>query len=348
MPEAEYLQFGGQAVVEGVMMRSPKFFAIACRAPNGQIVVRTEPLEKSWFGRFPWFKYPFVRGAFALIDSMILGNKAMRFSSLVQIEDQYQLPDPNSTSSVENKESSKTINSITVGVTMVIGILIGIGLFVYVPNLIAQLIQGKKDAATGSNKGLTTNLISEGFKILILLGYLWLISRMDAIREIFRYHGAEHKAINVMEAHEELNVANARRITRLHPRCGTSFAIIVLIVGLIIFPFIPRYLISGNEHARSPFLDSGARLLIELIVLPIIAGISYELLRLAGKFRDQKWVNLAFWPGLASQKYLTTVEPEDKHLEVAIASLNAVIEAEKTGNLTVEDDYKLTIAAEKP
>jgi uncharacterized protein YqhQ len=327
--EPEFLTFGGQAIMEGVMMRSPKYFSVACRAPDGRVVVRTEPLEKTWIGRQKWLMLPFLRGSWAILDSMILGTKTMRFAGEIQSDSKFGA---DIGEGKEPTERSDKIAKMAVGGAVIVGIAMGILLFQYLPNLIAQIF----GTGAGDKKGTATNYLAELVKMILFLGYLGLIARMSVIKELFKYHGAEHKAINVHEAKQELNLENTAAITRLHPRCGTSFMVIVFMVGLLFLPLVPRYPITGQPG--NVLLDSGARWLMELCLLPIIAGISYELLRLAGKNRDKPWVQMAFAPGLWSQKYLTTIEPEKKHLEVAIESLKAVMVAEETGELTITDD----------
>lgn len=348
MPKSDYLSFGGQAIVEGVMMRSPNYYAIACRAPNGQIVVRTEPLEKTWIGRQRWLKLPFLRGTFAILDAMTLGTKAMNFASQVQLDPKFGGGEEGSTPpegegkapealpdlrSPQEKKKDEFWQKAQIVLAMVVGLGLGFLIFNAIPQFIAQLT----GVQAGDKKGTLTNILAELIKIVIFLGYLWGISRLAAIREVFKYHGAEHKAINTWEHDRPLSMEECKLQTRLHPRCGTSFAVIVFLVGLLLLPFVPRYPITGQPGTW--YLDALARIGLELFILvPMIAGISYELLRLAGKLRDQRWVNIAFWPGLASQKFLTTIEPEEKQVEVALASLQAVVHAEKTGELYHTDD----------
>lgn len=331
MPQGEYLQYGGQAIVEGVMMRSPRYFSVACRAPNGEIVLHTEALEKTWIGRQKWLKLPFLRGTLAILDAMALGTRAMKFASNVQIEPAYQ-PDASAEDKkkLEQGSRSKTIQGLAVGLAMVAGIALGFFLFNVLPQSLAQFTGLK----SGDRGGTATNYVAEVFKLAFFIGYLWLISRMAAIQEVFKYHGAEHKAINTLEAGQDLTIENCKRQTRLHPRCGTSFAVIVFIVSFLLMPLVPRYPVTGAPG--NPFQDVTVRLLIEICILPIIAGISYEMIRIAGKFRNQAWVNVAFQPGLLSQRVLTTIEPEEPQIEVALASLQAVVHAEKTGELLSE------------
>lgn len=394
MPKGEYLQYGGQAVIEGVMMRSPHFFSIACRAPNGEIVQTTEPLEKTWIGRQKWLKLPFLRGSWALLDAMTLGVKAMRFATNVQLAQQYQLPTaepvtqatpkpkwqrilqavlllvvgivllalafPDATSrligvaiphlgpawagrvfaligvlmafvglvglisALMNKESEvieKQVQDITIGGTIVVSLMFGLFLFNYVPNMLAEQLR-----FAGVTNGTLINLATECVKAVFFVGYLWLIGQMKEVGEVFKYHGAEHKAINTLEADHDLSMEHCTLQTRLHPRCGTSFAIIVLLLSFLIAPLVPRYLITG--HQGNWLIDVTARFVLEvLVILPVIAGVAYELIRFAGKFRNTAFVNLMFKPGLMSQ-YLTTREPEEDKIAVALAALKACIDAE--------------------
>jgi len=335
MPRGEYLQYGGQAVVEGVMMRSPRFFSVACRAPNGQILVQTEAVEKTFIGKLKWLKYPFLRGSLALIDSMALGSRALKFASNVQLDPAYDVkPEPSANTEAKAPATEvpspaaphQAIQSGAIGLTLLVSFVIGMGLFVYLPNLIAEYSQ----RAGGHTNGMRINIVSEVVKIVIFFGYIGLLGCLKDIREIFKYHGAEHKAINTLEADQPLEMTFCLNQTRLHPRCGTSFAIIVLIVGLITFTFVPRYPVTG--HQGKMFIDLGVRVLLEIMILPIIAGISYELLRIAGKFRNQAVINFFFKPGIWSQ-FLTTREPDESQIEVALEALKAVIKAEESGHV---------------
>lgn len=332
MPQGEYLQYGGQAIFEGVMMRSPRFFSVACRAPNGEIITQTEALEKTWIGRQKWLKLPFLRGTLALLDAMALGIKAMRFASNVQLDLEHQKPEERekmlaeaaaaqATKGAPNLTKEKKIQDAAVGMAMFTGLAMGVLLFVLLPNWLAEAF-GKLDP-------LQKNLAAGIIKIVFFLGYLAGIGQMAAIKDVFRYHGAEHKAINALEAEQELNQENCQAQTRLHPRCGTSFAVIVLIVSLFIFTFVPRYPLGQQALGLFNVL---IRVGLELLILPLIAGISYELLRFAGKFRNQGLVNLAFKPGVWTQ-YLTTREPRPDQIEVALIALENVLRAEKHGKV---------------
>jgi uncharacterized protein YqhQ len=322
MPRGEYLQYGGQAIIEGVMMRSPRYFSVACRAPNGEIVVQTEAIEKTWIGRQNWLKLAFLRGSLALLDAMALGLRAMRFASNVQMAPEYQTAEEREAAEAKGeKPPNQRIQDGAIVATIIVSLVFGLLIFNYLPNLISEYA----NRALGTENFRVTNLIAELVKIVIFLGYVGLIGQMKDIREVFKYHGAEHKAINTLEHDRPLMMEECKLQSRLHPRCGTSFAMIVLIVGLLIFTFVPRYPVTGMPG--TPLIDVTVRFFIELMILPIISGIAYELLRLAGKFRNQSIVNAFFKPGIWSQ-YLTTREPDEKQIEVALIALQAVIDAE--------------------
>lgn len=345
MSKGEYLQYGGQAIIEGVMMRSPKHFAVACRAPNGKIILQAEPLAKTWVGRQKWLKLPFLRGTLALLDALALGIRSMNFAARVQTDAAYcglphvqpetivptagfgvgeavlPLETTPETSSPAISEIVKpqdmggsSLMKLAVAGTMVVSLAFGVLLFVATPVWLAQLFKGKVGSDTA------VNVIEGIIKAAIFIGYIAVIGLTKEIREVFKYHGAEHKAINALEAEQPLTLEHAKAQTRLHPRCGTSFAIIVLFISIILFTLLPR-----NYNTGTLFLDLLMRIGLKLMILPLIAGISYEAIRLAGKFRSQTWVKVAFWPGLMTQ-YLTTREPDDGQIEVALVALRAVLE----------------------
>jgi len=327
VPQGEYLQYGGQAIIEGVMMRSPRHFAVAVRAPNKEIVLHCEPLEKTWIGRQKWLKLPFLRGSLALLDAMALGYKALKFSTDVQLEPKYQPVQDEATLEKEVasnpkdakvKKSEKALQSAAVGGAMVLGLAIGLLLFNYLPNFLATLLRN-----VGVQNMITINFVTEVIKVIFFLGYIGLIGLLPEIKEVFKYHGAEHKAINTLEAEQELTLENCKLQTRLHPRCGTSFAIIVLIVGMIVFTFMPK-----PQFPDSRIVESILRFAVELPALPIIAGVSYELIRFAGRMKNSGFVQSLFAPGLMTQ-YLTTKEPDFGQIEVALVALQAVVEAEE-------------------
>jgi uncharacterized protein YqhQ len=352
MPDEKKKSYGGMAVVEGVMMRSPSYYSVACRAPNGKIFVKTEPVEKTWIGRQKWLLKPFLRGTFALLDTMGLGMRAMRIAGDVQLDAKFQPEEgetvhpekqkdkPPSRMQIAYEKNQPFWDKLILGVTLVLSLVIGFLIFNVFPNFAGQYISefGKTIGIEpkGNERGMFTTVLVESIKLVMFIGYVALIRRYPAILEVFRFHGAEHQAINAMEAGVELTPQNCLRQTRLHPRCGTNFALLVFIVSFLLFPFVPRDLIVPADSAS--WLIAITRLPVEIALLPLVAGISYEIIRLAGKFKNERWVNIVLWPGLKTQ-LITTAEPDARHAEVAIAALEAAVLAEETGELTNSDDY---------
>ncbi|MFW6386337.1 MAG: DUF1385 domain-containing protein [Bacillota bacterium] len=304
------VQYGGQAVIEGVMMRGKDKYAIAVRKPDDEIIVEerdfTSPGEKLFF-----LGWPFVRGIVALISSLVIGMKALSFSADVALE-----------------EEEEEISSLEMVVTILISFGFAILFFVALPAGIIRLIQ-YFFAHDSMVYNLFLNLLEGVIKIGAFLAYVYFISRIEDIKDVFRYHGAEHKVIYNYEAGEPLSVDNARGHTTLHPRCGTSFIFIVIMISILFFSLLSLF-------GRPPFLQ---RVLFHLMLLPLVAGTSYELLKLAGKKEVNPLVRVLSIPGMWFQK-LTTGEPDDSMLEVAIVALKAVLpqEGEETGSAAGEDE----------
>ncbi|HTG82381.1 MAG TPA: DUF1385 domain-containing protein [Geobacteraceae bacterium] len=287
------INIGGQAVIEGVMMRAPRSVAIAVRRPSGEIVVRKEeaiPLSE----RFPVVKLPIVRGAVALFQSLIVGIKALNFSA-------------NEAMVEEEGGEKEELSSWAMGGTMAVAFGFGILLFFILPLYLTKLLI----PIIGSSN-IVFNLVDGVIRVAVFLLYIWSISRMKDIQRVFQYHGAEHKSIFAFEAGEELTVENVRKYSCLHPRCGTSFLLIVMLVSILIFSLIPKLW---------PFyMKAGAR----VVLLPLIAGVSYELLKWSAKNDRSRLVRMLIAPGLALQR-LTTREPDDSQLEVAIRSMEEAL-----------------------
>ena len=287
------INIGGQAVIEGVMMRAPRSVAIAVRRPSGEIVVRKEeaiPLSE----RFPVVKLPIVRGAVALFQSLIVGIKALNFSA-------------NEAMVEEEGGEKEELSSWAMGGTMAVAFGFGILLFFILPLYLTKLLI----PIIGSSN-IVFNLVDGVIRVAVFLLYIWSISRMKDIQRVFQYHGAEHKSIFAFEAGEELTVENVRKYSCLHPRCGTSFLLIVMLVSILIFSLIPKLW---------PFyMKAGAR----VVLLPLIAGVSYELLKWSAKNDRSRMVRMLIAPGLALQR-LTTREPDDSQLEVAIRSMEEAL-----------------------
>ena len=296
----EKIHVGGQAVIEGVMMRAPRAVAIAVRRPDGEIVVKKElaiPLSE----RFPIVKLPIIRGAVALFTSLIIGIKALNFSANEAMTEEEKDKEG-------VKEGGGELSSWAMAGTMTVAFGFGICLFFLFPLYLTKLMT----PVIGDNN-IVFNLVDGVIRVIVFLAYIWLISRMEDIQRVFQYHGAEHKSIFAFEAGEELTIENVRRYSRLHPRCGTSFLLIVMLVSIAVFSLIPTLW---------PFyLKAGPR----IFLLPMIAGISYAFLNWSASHDNHPLVKMVIAPGLALQR-LTTREPDDSQLEVAIRSMNEALE----------------------
>ena len=326
-PIDERTLYGGQAVVEGVMMRSPRFFAVACRRlSDRQIVIQLEPVEKHIKG-FQWLNRPFLRGSLALVDAMALGIKALTYAANVQATDEYAKTETPAAGAVNmamgegfaepQKSSDGTINGIAIGATTVLSLALGFGLFWVLPALAT-------DKFLPHHGRLLSNLAEGGIRLAFFFLYIAAISQMAHIQRVFQYHGAEHQAINTLERGAPMTVENARESSRIHPRCGTNFIFIVLITSIAVFSVVPRHALS---EGILPVLET---VFFRLLLLPIVAGVAYEILKWAGSNRDKAWAQALIAPGLWTQ-YLTTRVPDDSQLEVAIASLDAVWAKEHNG-----------------
>ena len=323
-----YCGIGGQAVLEGVMMKNQDSYAVAVRRPDGEIELKKEDYKGIW-GDKKITKIPFLRGVFNFIDSLVLGMSTLTWSAQFFEEDEPEknAADQKKAKKPEQKETvsdavtenvdgkadatdtkekkSGAAESIAVGGTVALSILMAVAIFIVLPYFLSMLF---------SHYVLNESLLAilEGvLRIVIFVAYVAGISAMKDIRRVYMYHGAEHKCINCIERGRELTVKNVRKSSRLHKRCGTSFLLFVMIVSIIFFLFI---------RVSSPVL----RVVIRLLLMPVIAGVSYEIIRLAGK-SDNKIVALLSKPGLMLQ-HLTTREPEPEMAEVAIAAVEAVFD----------------------
>lgn len=303
--EKKMTSIGGQAIIEGVMMRGPKKVAMAVRKPDGEIVIE----EKEAKGIGKWAKLPIIRGVVSFVSSMVTGVQALMFSAKFFDIEEDKKEEENS----KEKLDSKNENGLSDGAlyfTVFLSLMFSVGLFILLPNFIADLI---------IPKGMTVlyNLTENIVKIALFLIYMLLVSKMEDIKRLFQYHGAEHKSIFCYENGEELTVENVKKHSRFHPRCGTSFLLFVLVISIIFFSFLPR--VENYIKIVNVLLNMGMR----LIFMPIVAGISYEIIKIAGKSKN-KFVQMLNKPGMWLQR-LTTKEPDESQIEVAIASLKAVI-----------------------
>lgn len=310
--EKKMTSIGGQAIIEGVMMRGPKKIAMAVRKPDGEIIIE----EKEAKGIGKWAKMPILRGIVSFVSSMVTGVQALMFSAkFFDIEDEEDEKKKNSAKKKEkhSKEKSKNENGLSdtaLYFTVFLSLMFSVGLFILLPNFIADLI-----VPTGMT--MLYNIVENLVKILLFIVYLVLVSKMEDIQRLFQYHGAEHKSIFCYENGEELTVENVKKHSRFHPRCGTSFLLFVLIISIIFFSFLPRA--ESLTKILNVLINMGARLLL----MPLVAGISYEVIKFAGKSKN-KFVQMLNKPGMWLQR-LTTKEPDESQIEVAIASLKAVI-----------------------
>ncbi|MCP4684110.1 MAG: DUF1385 domain-containing protein [bacterium] len=304
------MNVGGQAVIEGVMMRSKDRVATAVRIPSGEILVKTDPY-KSLSTRYKLLNIPILRGAVAFVEMLILGIKTLNFSAEIAVDEAEKEEAANNGTEHVPKENKK--NAIYLGLTAVVAMAVGIFIFFYLPLLVSSLFNISKDA-------VAFNLVAGGIRLTMFVIYVWAISFFKELNRVFQYHGAEHKSIYAYEMGEELTPEKAAGHTRFHPRCGTSFILIVALLAILI------YAISDSLYTiwigYPPSL--GARFLTHFSLLPLVAGSSYELLKLSGKTRDNIVTRILIAPGLWLQK-ITTQEPSHEQIEVAIAALEAAL-----------------------
>ena len=278
---------GGQAVMEGVMMKNLDKYAVAVRKPNKEIVVDVQDYI-GYTEKYPILRLPILRGVASFVESLVVGMKTLTYSASF-FEEEEEQKKPSKMDTWLEKHLKGKAEDVLIGITVCISIIMAVGLFMVLPYFLANLLRHYTDS---------------NFFII-------LISQMSDIRRTFMYHGAEHKTINCLEHGEELTVENIRKHSRYHKRCGTSFLLIVMVISVIFFMFIQ---VEGTWM----------RLLVRLLLVPVIAGVSYEFIRLAGK-SDNHFVNWLSKPGMALQG-LTTREPEDEMIEVAIRSVEAVLD----------------------
>ena len=282
------LAVGGQAVIEGVMMRDAAKTATAVRLPNGEIAVEMHPVT-SIRDRYHVLNLPLIRGSVIMVESLVIGMRALSFSAQAAGEEDEQMT---------KKE---------IALTILFALVLASILFIVIPTGAAHL------AAAYTNDPIVFNLIEGGIRLAVFLLYIWGISWMGGIRRVFQYHGAEHKTIHCYEAGEALTVKNVQKFPRLHPRCGTNFLLIVMVIAIVF-------------HVFFGWPDLWLRILSRLAVLPVVAGVSYEIIRFAGR-SENRIVRILITPGLWLQ-YLTTRPPDDEMVEVAIESLKAVLPPE--------------------
>ncbi len=292
------IRVGGQAVIEGVMMRSPNSMAIAVRRPNGEIVVKRERLD--FFSEKKFFsKVPLIRGVTNLLSALVLGMKALNFSANQTLEEEQE------------------VSSWTMSLTFAFALCFGIFLFFLIPLFLTRWLRFAIPMV--STSGILFNLVDGIIRLMIFLAYLWAISLFKEIRRIFEYHGAEHKSIFAFESGEVLMADRVKGFSYLHPRCGTSFLLIVMVVSIFVFALIPHQLSFGYKVAS------------RVVFIPLIAGLAYEIIRFADQKRERKSMQVLIRPGLWLQR-MTAREPSEDQIEVALRALHEVLELEGCHN----------------
>jgi uncharacterized protein YqhQ len=304
---------GGQAVLEGVLMRSPRALAIAVRKPDGTIAIKDEDWH-SVTEKMRLLRLPFLRGMVMLFETMANGYQALTWAASQAFEDP------------KEKESAPAeLSSWALAGTMVVALGIGMGLFLVVPHLATAWLNPLL-GLSGSVESGSFHLVDGIIKLAIFVGYILLITRMPQIGRVFQYHGAEHKSIHVFEHAEPLDVEHTRKWPRLHPRCGTTFLLFVVLISALVFAAVFPLIPSLGTLPR--WQQIAASLGVKLALMPVIAGISYEIIRVAGRLAEKPGLKQVYQPMMMLQR-LTTKEPDDKQLEVALAALKAALAREE-------------------
>lgn len=323
MPKSEktplVVNYGGQAVIEGVMMRGAKALAVAVRNPLGDIVIHTEPLNSRIYGG-GLAKIPFLRGLTLLWDALGLGVKSLMFSAEVAIEEEEETTEA-------GEKSKNPFEKPAQWGTVILSLSFAVGLFFVLPAFLAGQIE---HWLLLDLRPVISNLIEGLIRLTFLVSYVWLIGFLPDIRRVYGYHGAEHKTINAFEAGAELTPASVARFPLEHPRCGTAFLLTVVVISILLFTLFPP-------------LSIPVRILSRIALLPVVAGISYELIRFTAAHRDNPLIRLIIKPNLALQR-LTTREPDEGMLAVAIAAFQAVRTFE--ANEATADAAPLAVSAE--
>jgi uncharacterized protein YqhQ len=312
-PGENQLPVGGQAVLEGVMMRSPRALAIAVRRPDGSVLLKDEPFI-SLGERYPILKRPFLRGPLVLLEALTTGIKALTFSAQAALE-----------------EEEQSLGWSSMALTLGGAFLLAFFFFGFLPHWLSGQL-GRFTGHTLTTANFIFHLIDGLIKASFILLYIWGISFLADIRRVFEYHGAEHKSICTYEAGEPLEVTRARLHPTCHPRCGTSFILVVLLVSILIFAvFFPLF----PSLTRTGLINNLIQVLVKVALMFPIAAVSYEIIRWGGNHAEHPMARLLLWPGLATQ-YLTALEPDDSQLEVALEALKAVLAREARTNSPAE------------
>lgn len=311
---------GGQALIEGILMRGPEKQAIVCRLADGTLSTRVDTLKLSR-DRHPVLRIPFLRGVPMFIDSMVQGMRALTYSASLLPEEEQEKPGKFDLWLEKHLGSEKAERAV-IGFAAVLGVLLAVALFVLLPSLLFELLP--------EGIHLIVRCILEGLiRIVIFLAYMWLCTRLDDVKRLFAYHGAEHKTIFCYEKGLELTVENVKKQSRFHPRCGTSFLVVIMIISIFVVSFMTWVLSLIPGVAALPHLAAAlVRVLAKLIILPFIVSITYELNRWVGRHDENLLARIVAWPGKQLQ-HITTSEPDDGMIECAIESVKLVIPEKK-------------------
>ena len=310
MADEPKFSYGGQAVIEGVMIRGRNHFSLAVRRQDGTIELHSERLSTLYTGRMRQF--PLIRGVIALVETMVLGIKALHLSANLSVQDQLG-------------DEGGEIPGWVLGATMAVALVMGIGVFFLLPLLIIWLLD---------SGGLISELIEGGLRLGLLVAYIWGISFLRDIKRVYAYHGAEHMAVHAYEAGMPLDVENVRKFPTPHPRCGTAFLLTVMLVSIVVFALL-----------MDPPIEW--RILSRILLLPVIAAISYEIIRFSGKHQDSLIGHIVARPGLLLQR-LTTRIPDDAQIEVAISAMEGALAADEGREYTVSFKPRLEEPADSP
>lgn len=281
-------QYGGQAIIEGVMMKGPSRISVAVRKPDGEIALETEKSEP-WTAKNKVFQLPFIRGTFVLVESMVIGMRALNKSASLALE-----------------EEEEQLTAREIFFTGMLAVVLAVALFVALPTGVVHFTRQYIGGVVAQN------LVEGVIRMAVFIGYILAISKMPDIKRVFMYHGAEHKAVHALESGRELTVESASSFSTLHPRCGTSFLLIVMVISIFVFALLGEGSLLWRVGSR-------------ILVFPVVAGLGYEFIKLTSRYAHTGWARFLMAPGLWLQK-LTTGEPDADQIEVAVCALKAVIE----------------------
>jgi uncharacterized protein YqhQ len=304
------IQVGGQAVIEGVMMRAKGMIATAVRRSNGEIIVKKQPFT-SVIEKYPWLNKPILRGAVGLIEMMYVGISTLNYSAEIVIEDEEAAKNDG-----KPKKEKKVQTKLALTMTLIFSLALGVGIFFFLPLFAATQLFNVEQ------RPMEFNLLAGAIRIVILLGYLYAISKMKDIHRLFQYHGAEHKAVFAFEQNAPLTVSDAITFTRFHPRCGTSFVLQVMLIAILFFSVMDTLLLQFIDELTLPI-----RLGTHIPFIPVLGGIGYEALKFSAKHSTSSIGKFFVAPGLWLQK-ITTEEPDESMMEVSLAAIKAALQRE--------------------